>query len=214
VESELLNRVRVGWARLSTGGVRDWGNWSEIGGWLTPKEALGLYHIARRLPRGATVVEIGSWKGKSTVCIAHGLRQGTIHAIDPFNASGESESAAVYSRERGAQPLLEQFQENLRTAGVADKVKACPGYSSAYLGRFDAIHFLFIDGDHSQEGCQYDFENFSPAVVPGGYLAFHDYQPSREDLGPTHVVNQRVRYSKEFEFYARFDSLWIARRTS
>ena len=61
-----------------------------IEGWLSEKEAFGLYSIANKLGAGSTIVEIGSWKGKSTYCLAKGLKNGKIFAIDPFNAEGEA----------------------------------------------------------------------------------------------------------------------------
>ncbi len=36
------------------------------------------------------------------------------------------------------------------------------------------IKVLFIDGDHSYKGCKDDWENFSPFVVKGGWVFFHD----------------------------------------
>lgn len=36
------------------------------------------------------------------------------------------------------------------------------------------IDFLFIDGDHSYEGVQKDFEMYSPFVKKGGIISFHD----------------------------------------
>jgi hypothetical protein len=47
-----------------------------IEGWLKIEEAAALYRLARRLPPDSTIVEIGSWKGKSTYCLARGLRKG------------------------------------------------------------------------------------------------------------------------------------------
>jgi hypothetical protein len=213
VSARFLQRLHLAWARLVTGGLSQLRDWSSIEGWLSPHEALGLLYLARRLPPNATVVEIGSWKGKSTYCIARGLRSGTIHAIDPFDASGEAESKAIYSKKRGAQPLVEQFRENLRSRGVLDKVAVHPGYSQEFAGRFPAIDLLFIDGDHSREGCAFDFDTFSPALKPGGYLAFHDFDPVRDDLGPTWVVKNRVATNAGFKFFGMFDSLWVARRT-
>ena len=35
--------------------------------------------------------------------------------------------------------------------------------------------FLFIDADHSYEGCKRDWENYSPMVRVGGLVGFHDY---------------------------------------
>lgn len=36
------------------------------------------------------------------------------------------------------------------------------------------IKVLFIDGDHTYEGCKDDWNNFSPFVVKGGWIFFHD----------------------------------------
>ena len=36
------------------------------------------------------------------------------------------------------------------------------------------IDLLFIDCDHSYEGCREDLENWYPKVVPGGHIVLHD----------------------------------------
>lgn len=36
------------------------------------------------------------------------------------------------------------------------------------------IDLLLIDGDHSYEGVQRDFQNYAPLVNPGGLIVFHD----------------------------------------
>jgi cephalosporin hydroxylase len=40
------------------------------------------------------------------------------------------------------------------------------------------LDFLFIDGDHTREGVEADFEMYSPLVKEGGLIAFHDIVPS------------------------------------
>jgi len=36
------------------------------------------------------------------------------------------------------------------------------------------VDFLFIDGDHTEEGVKRDYEMYSPLVRSGGIIAFHD----------------------------------------
>jgi len=36
------------------------------------------------------------------------------------------------------------------------------------------IDYLFLDGDHTYEGIQRDYEFYAPLVAPGGLIAFHD----------------------------------------
>lgn len=190
------------------------GYFRNIEGWLSDKEAIGLYLIARKLSKNSIIVEIGSWKGKSTFCIDKGLKKGTIYAIDPFNAEGESGSKEIYEANKGTQPLINQFQDNIKLANSNNKIEILKGYSNQFADYFKEIDFLFIDGDHSIEGCKYDYETFSGFVKVGGFLAFHDYDPERFDLGPTWVINNRLKNNHDFAFYKSYDSLWIAKRIS
>ncbi len=187
-------------------------HYEKIDGWLTVNEALGLYHIAKSLPQSARITEIGSWKGKSTYCLASGLAQGTIFAIDPFDASGEAGSKELYDKTKGSLPLVEQFKQNLDVHGLLHKIKVLQGYSNQFAGTIKDIDFLFIDGDHSKEGCEYDFKTFSPEVKRNGWLAFHDYAPNRPELGPTWVVENLVRKSTQWRAAGRWDSLIAFRR--
>lgn len=201
------------WQRIR----RDWllfpiRHFQQIGGWLTKDEALALYEIARALPAGALVVEIGSWKGRSTYCLASGLKSGRIVAIDPFDASGEVGSQELYGKECGQLPLVEQFKQNLQQHGLLHKIEIRQGYSQEHAGAVDNVDFLFIDGDHSREGCDRDFQLFSPKVKRGGLLGFHDYDAQRPELGPTWVVENRVRQANQWKPAGKWDSLIAFRR--
>jgi predicted O-methyltransferase YrrM len=201
----------IAWARLRLG-LRHIAGYDAIDGFLTEKEAVELYRLATAVPRGGSVVEIGSWKGKSTYCLARGLRTGTLHAIDPFDGSGDAPSQARYEETRGEVPLLEQFRRNLAPLGLGERVQPWVGTSSDFVGRFPQIDLLFIDGDHSVEACDFDFRSFAPCLVRGGVLALHDYDAARKDFGPTFVAEQRVLPSGDYEFRGLVDSLWTARR--
>jgi len=181
-----------------------------IDGFLSSAEGVLLFRLANRLPRDAVVVEIGSWKGKSTYCLACGLRSGRVHAIDPFDASGEPGSRETYEQTRTERPLREQFEANL--AAFSGKIRVHQGFSQAFSGAFAAIDLLLIDGDHSREGCAHDFTHYGPKLRSGGFVAFHDYYPHRPDFGPTWVIENLVKSDARFREHARADSLWVARR--
>ena len=38
----------------------------------------------------------------------------------------------------------------------------------------NGVDFLFIDGDHTLEGCNADYNMYAPMVRPGGVIGFHD----------------------------------------
>ena len=187
-------------------------DYAAIDGWLTPTEAYGLYKIAGKLKPGAAVVEIGSWKGKSTLCLARGLKSGVLHCIDPFNAAGEAESQVIYESTKGEESLLAQFQRNVKNIPDSVTVQVHCGYSDAFVGQIPAIDSLFIDGDHSVEGCRFDYENYAPFIASNGFLAFHDYYPDQKAFGPTWVIDQLVKKNQAFVFYRTFDSLQVFRK--
>lgn len=126
--------------------------------------------------------------------------------------TGEQGSHEIYLAHRGSSPLLDQFTQRMRALGVADKIEVLQSYSAQFVGRIPRIDLLFIDGDHSIEGCSFDYLNYAPALVPGGYIAFHDYDPRRKDLGPTRVIEQKVIPSGHFRKVRVYDSLWVGQK--
>src|SRR5947209_732236 len=49
---------------------------ADVPGWLTDEEGEALYDLARACTGKGVIVEIGSWKGKSTICLGLGSRAG------------------------------------------------------------------------------------------------------------------------------------------
>lgn len=171
----------------------------DVDGFLSTWEAVILYRLARSLPNGSIVLEIGSWKGKSTYCLARGLRSGRVITIDPFDGNGEPGSAEMYEHERGDSPLIVQFKNRMDALGVLSKIEIREGYSRDFVGTIPRVNLLFIDRDHSIEGCTFDFESYAPILVNRGMIAFHDYDPKRKALGPTWVIENQVLPSSEFQ---------------
>ena len=87
---------------------------SAIDGWLSDAQGRALFEAAASTTGRGHIVEIGSWKGRSTTWLALGARLAgrRVYAIDPHHHSHEDPEAAT----------LAEFQDNLRRAGVADVV--------------------------------------------------------------------------------------------
>ena len=96
---------------------------------------------------------------------------------------------------------------------VFNKIKIKRGYSFEFSKEVGPLDFLFIDGDHTIKGCKQDYDLYSKKVKRGGYIAFHDYDKNRPNLGPTYVVHNHVLTSGNFSFYGVYDSLWVGIRT-
>jgi hypothetical protein len=59
------------------------------------------------------------------------------------------------------------------------------------------VDLVFIDGDHSEAGCELDWSCWHRFVPVGGHIVFHDARADRPDgrglPGPTAVVSRRFR---------------------
>jgi predicted O-methyltransferase YrrM len=174
-----------------------WKSAKDVPGFLTEAEGRFLAMVAGCAPPDGSILEIGSFKGKSTVILgtvakAFGLEP--IAAVDPhnFNSSELQELKAD-----AEDSTFQHFAANLDAAGVSDYVRAQRAYSSDVARSWNApLRFLWIDGDHSYLGAKEDFDGFIRHVVPGGIVAFHDALHAFE--GPIRVFVEDVLRSDRF----------------
>jgi MMP 1-O-methyltransferase len=150
-----------------------------IQGWIAPEAGSELYRRARFEAPTPTVVEIGSWKGRSTAWLGFGLLdrgEGCVYAVDTWKGSGERVHQQMLA-DYAAGQLLEEFLQNMRGLGLAAHVCAMQGDSVAVARKWapdTPIGLLFIDGDHDYEAVRADFEFWSPLVAPDGFIVFDD----------------------------------------
>lgn len=164
---------------------RAWPLIDRIDGLLVSGQELWLFEQAARLARGATIVEIGSYKGRSTACLGLGMKHkgGKIFAIDTFNGNDSDFQGP------GRRDFFPEWHANMVKCGLTDMVTPVVGDSgSAGVDWTAPIDFLFIDGSHVYEDARRDFDMFYPHVVRGGLVALHDVG-SHE--GPTAVWEER-----------------------
>jgi MMP 1-O-methyltransferase len=164
-----------------------------IPSWLGRHEGVALASACFALPSNAVVVEIGSFLGKSAIMLA-GARKtcgsGKVHCVDPFDASGDAFSVAVYREiaATDARPLRARFQSNIDRAGLTDWVDVHQGRAATVAARWNApIDLLFLDGDQSPEGARLAYDTWAPFLKVGGILAVHNsnarvYEPGHDGM--------------------------------
>lgn len=132
-------------------------------------EAALLFRVVRSLP-APSVVEIGRYFGGSTFLLAAALQgRGALLSID-FHAPGKM------SQDQGRQ-YDERTRAALEKAGLAAPVRMVVADSQTYDTAGLSPDIVFIDGDHSYEGVQRDFQTWSRALAPGGSILLHDARP-------------------------------------
>ncbi len=161
--------------------MRLWGrlHWSSGDGMMPPEQLLAMYRLAATWPTRGDIVELGAWVGLTTCYLAAACRvrgHGCVHAVDTFKGTKEGDTQYGSIEKLGGSTLRE-FRDRIHTARLDDRVHTLVGLTSdmvrEYRGR--PIRMLLIDADHSYDGVRSDFELWSPLVVPGGLIVFHDY---------------------------------------
>lgn len=138
------------------------GAWpNDVDGWLLRSEGKALADLCA----GKRVLEIGSYCGLSTICIARTAKHVT--AVDYFDGRGTP----------NPRDTLPEFKDNINRYGVSEKISIehPDSLTSGELPRpeFDLV---FIDGAHDYEAVAADVVKALNLLAPGGLLAFHDYK--------------------------------------
>jgi SAM-dependent methyltransferase len=173
------------------------GGWAfpfEVGGWLTEAEGRTLAELAE----GRRVLEVGSYLGRSTICLARKAK--SVDCVDPFDGRATPE----------LRHCRDEFADNLSRHGVGGKVLAHVGTFAdvaPHLGPAD-FDLIFIDADHSYEAVSRDIALALPLLRPGGLIAFHDYG-NPADPGVAWAVDEFLAGGARL--LARVDSLALVR---
>jgi len=174
-----------------------------VNGWLTTAEQTALLHLPALVDHlDGEIVEIGSFKGKSTIALGLGSkwiseRKRTITAIDPFITNG------YYA------DYFNEFQQNILNLHLKNYVSPIKKFSHEAIQDCPSrIAALFIDGDHSYHGVKRDIQLYVPRVIRGGLIGFHDYTvyPDVE-----RAVDELCE-SREFVLVCDYDSLRLIRK--
>jgi predicted O-methyltransferase YrrM len=179
---------------------------ARIEGWLSEAQGRALFEAAAATTRRGAIVEIGSWKGRSTVWLAAGakLTGGHVYAVDRHTGSREDPTANTWA----------EFTNNISRAGVADVVEPLVMSSAEAADLVKGpVELLFIDGDHSYSEAMRDAQIWLPRLVDGGIVMLHDATAATYD-GPRRVFREMVCWSRQFKGISRVGSMGIARRTA
>ncbi len=171
---------------------------------ITVKEGELLYKLAMK-PKGV-IVEIGSWKGYSTIWLAKGSQSGRkvlVYAIDTFEGD-------IHKFVTGEGETFCEFSNNIKRARVLDVVYTMAMKSEdAEKDWFLPIGLLFIDGDHKE--IESDFTRWYPYVEIGGTIALHD-TVCGYDMLPYKVAIRELYKSGKFADVKRVGCITYARK--
>src|SRR3954447_1297144 len=113
-----------------------------VEGWMTDAQARRLFEAGTRVPPGGRIVEIGSFRGRSTIILSLAAAQGVeVVAIDPHGGGDRGPQEITPDAVRGDEDFR-TFQDNLRRAGVEGRVRHVRLPSEAALDEIPAPYEL------------------------------------------------------------------------
>jgi predicted O-methyltransferase YrrM len=186
-----------------------------IDGYLSPREVRFLALLAACPTADGEILEIGTFRGKSTVVLAQAARLAgdeKVVAVDPFLLAGPA----------GAHTALADLRATLQRYAVADHVEFHQEYAAGLAREWSRkIRLLWIDGSHTYVAAKSDFELFAPFLSDGAIVALHDVL--HVSPGPIRVFMEDVLLSAHFgpaglcgsigwgQFFADAQAAWPCR---
>ncbi len=194
----------------------------QIKGFLDDDEAVHLYRMSAEASRLGPGLEVGSYCGKSALCLGRGCRENdsTLFSIDHHRGSEEQQPGEEYfdpelfDHRLGRINTAPFFMNTLEAAGLLETVVplVC---DSAVAARSWAtpLGLVFIDGGHAFETAYTDYACWAGHIRPDGLLLIHDIFENPDEGGQApYQVYQLALASGLFVPHSRVKTLGVLRR--
>lgn len=172
-----------------------------------------LAELAGRVDGDHAIVEIGVFKGRTLLHMAHGARRGggaRVFGVDPWNLPGDrapfgGKKKGQANHEYTDAKTYSTVRDNVRRQGMSRYVTLVRGFSVDVAQQWDGppVGLLFVDGDHRYDAVLADLWSWTPHLAPGAIVVFDDYKPSHPEVidAVDHLegVGEIVVLSREFD---------------
>ena len=194
----------------------------DVKGFLSDKEAKKLQELFLKVHHLGSVLEIGTYCGKSTLNFGLIAKKigGLIYTVDHHTGSEEHQLGEEYHDEDLYDKRLKKFNtlpeflKNLRSSNLENFIIPIISKSSNASETFsELISLLFIDGGHSLEAALSDYNSWKDKICSGGLLVIHDVFPNPQDGGrPPFEIYSKAQKSKQFEDLGIYETLGILKK--
>lgn len=186
---------------------------------MRPPRCEGLVKLSEgrrlaQLARASTrpIIEVGSHTGGSTVWMALATHA-PIFAVDPWDDPRPESLDDPFGLVTG-DATYARFEENLASEGVTRKVIPLRATGTAIAALWTRpVGLVFIDAVHEKWAVEADFLAWQRHLVPGSWLALHDYteDPEHAYYGVYEAVRDVILPAGEWVDISLTEYLWTAR---
>ncbi|KAL5572186.1 hypothetical protein UlMin_021783 [Ulmus minor] len=171
---------------LSPSHVEGWGSHTAV-----------FEHLIKRV-RPKTIIEIGTFLGASAIHMLNLTRQlgidSQIICVDDFRGwPGFLDKHKEIAMVNGDVLLMQQFMQNVVSAGGSDSIIPLPFSTAAALDKFCKLgvfgDLVEVDAGHDFNSAWLDINRASRILRPGGVLFGHDYFNGVDKKGVRRAVN-------------------------
>lgn len=168
-----------------------------------------LFYLAYTAAKtSGRIVEIGSFKGKSTCWMAKALQavnsNEKIAAIDPHINTRDLSVVPHYKEESS----FDAFLNNLKNCGVTQYVQPLKQTSEDAAKNWNQpIKLLFIDGSHRYEDVMLDLKLWEPHLNTGGTIVMHDTKPTGPRVEVRQAMNDYIVKSGRFKELLQLENM-------
>lgn len=178
-------------------------------GGVTTEEARALCRMAAEVVTGC-IVEVGSFRGKSAVALALGVRANTssnspkIYCIEPHRPF-----TGVYGGKFGPDDRGAFFEVMLRTGAFQEvALLNCDSEQVAPNWR-EPVGLAFIDGDHRYPAVRKDFMLWDDHILPGGLLVFDD---AKDPSGGVRRLVSEILAERAYEYIGMIGKMAVLQK--
>ena len=148
---------------------------------MTPPALLRAFEVLRRLPDGVVVgAELGVFRGYMSYAL---LCRPDLVLFMVDNWKGVEEYAHEGYGPKDMPAAKAHAFEVTKYAGKRRQVLEMDTDKAAGFITDGSLDFVFIDADHSYQGCKSDIINWLPTLKKGGLLGGHDYDNKKYPFG-------------------------------
>lgn len=151
-------------------------------GWLSLDEAKWLFELASRVET-ESIIEIGAFRGRSTVALSAGARDGIrVYSVEPHAEVWRGDRLAFAGPED-----REAFYRSMLRSGAWRNVSLLNSTSQIVApGWKEPVGMLWIDGDHSEAGVRADWHCWQPHLIDNAVVVFDDAHDP--EIGPYQLI--------------------------